>query len=479
LAPRNVSTAAVAAKMTLGKWAACAMTGVVIAGSLVGYGFYQDVLGIQTAHVDPDGWGDRPAQVDGVNNILLLGTDERAGEDAAYNDLNGIRPDVLVVVSIDVDQGGVTMVNLPRDTMVDIPPCDPGEEGEGWAGGVDQINHAMTYGGMDCQGNTVETVTGIHLDHLVLVDFAGFEQIVDSVGGIEMCVPEAIDDPKAHLTLDAGTQRLNGEQALGLARSRDSTETGSDLGRIENQQRMMGAILREVTSGDILTSPGNLAGFLDSVTDSLVTDDQFNNAKMAELAAAMREVDLGRMNMVTAPVMDYQPNPDKVELMEPDASELFSAVAAGELTEDPEEGSDDSDSSEEESEVEPSDVSLTLLNNTGIDGLGAQVEPLLAAEGFGVVGTGNPELRAPEATTVYHGAGLDGEAELLASALTGGAEVVEEPTLGDDLELVMGADWSGVSGVGGGGDEGSGGSGGDVLDGLETNSAAADKVSCD
>lgn len=364
---------------------------------------------------------------------------------------------MLVVVSIDVDQGGVTMVNLPRDTMVDIPPCDPGEEGEGWAGGVDQINHAMTYGGMDCQGNTVETVTGIHLDHLVLVDFAGFEQIVDSVGGIEMCVPEAIDDPKAHLTLDAGTQRLNGEQALGLARSRDSTETGSDLGRIENQQRMMGAILREVTSGDILTSPGNLAGFLDSVTDSLVTDDQFNNAKMAELAAAMREVDLGRMNMVTAPVMDYQPNPDKVELMEPDASELFSAVAAGELTEDPEEGSDDSDSSEEESEVEPSDVSLTLLNNTGIDGLGAQVEPLLAAEGFGVVGTGNPELRAPEATTVYHGAGLDGEAELLASALTGGAEVVEEPTLGDDLELVMGADWSGVSGVGGGGGEGSGG----------------------
>ena len=236
------------------------MTGVVIAGSLVGYGVYQDVLGIETADVDPDSWGDRPAQVDGLHNILLLGTDERAGDDAGYNELNGVRPDVLVIVSIDVDRGGVTMVNLPRDTMVEIPPCAPGDEGEGWNGGVDQINHAMTYGGMDCQGNTVETITGIHLDHMVLVDFAGFENIVDSVGGIEMCVPEPIDDPKAHLKLDAGLQELNGEKALGLARSRASTVSGSDLERIENQQRMIGAILREVKGiGAVFIGPNDLS----------------------------------------------------------------------------------------------------------------------------------------------------------------------------------------------------------------------------
>ncbi len=453
--------------MSLGKWAACGMTGVVIAGSLVAYTGYQDVFGIDTAEVDPDSWGDRPAQVDGLHNILLLGTDERAGDEAGYNELNGIRPDVLVVVSIDVDKGGVTMVNLPRDTMVEIPPCEGGDDGEGWNGGVDQLNHAMTYGGMDCQGNTVETITGIHLDHMVLVDFAGFENIVDSVGGIEMCVPEPIDDPKAHLKLDAGLQELNGEQALGLARSRDSAANGSDLGRIENQQRMIGAILREVTGGDILSSPSNLYGFLNSVTDSLTTDDNLNVDTMAELAIAMREVDLGRMNMVTAPVTDYPPNNNKVMLDEAPAQELFSAVAAGELTADEDE---DSGGGDTESAVEPSDVSLRVLNNTGIDGLGSQVEALLVDEGFVVTDTGNPGVRAPEATTVYHGPGQAEHAEVLASALSV-AEVVEEPSLGEELELVMGgADWDGLA-VSGGGE-------GTAPGGVDATSAAEDEVDC-
>ncbi|GAB3741425.1 LCP family protein [Nocardiopsis nanhaiensis] len=461
--------------MSLGKWAACGLTGVVIAGSLAVYTATQGILGMETADVDQDAWGDRPAQVDGLHNILLLGTDERAEDSAAYNDENGIRPDALVIVSIDVDQGGVTMVNLPRDLLVEIPQCDPSDEGAGWTGGADQINHAMTYGGMDCQGKTVESVTGIHLDHMVTVDFSGFENIVDTIGGVEMCVPEPIDDPNAHLELDAGKQRLDGEQALGLARSRDSTETGSDLGRIENQQRMMGAILREVTDGDILSSPTTLYGFLDSVTDSMVTDDGLTLDKMTELAIAMREVDLGEMNMVTAPVLDHPVDPNKVDLEEPAATELFEAVAAGETTGSDDEGSDDE--APEDEGGEPSDVSLRILNNTGIDGLGSEVEALLTEEGFVVTDTGNPEERAPEATTVYHGPEEAEEAELVASALEN-AEAVEEPSLGGELELVMGgADWSGVSGLNGGtGDNGAGGDGG--LDDLDGSTAAEDEVTC-
>ncbi|WP_017546489.1 LCP family protein [Nocardiopsis prasina] len=464
-----MSTAA--AGMSLGKWAACGMTGVVIAGSLAGYGFYQDVFGIDTAEINTDGWGDRPTQVDGLHNILLLGTDERAGEDASYNELNGIRPDVLVIVSIDVDKGGVTMVNVPRDTMVEIPPCEANDSGGGWSGGVDQINHAMTYGGMDCQGNTVETVTGIHLDHMVLIDFAGFENIVDSIGGIEMCVPEPIDDPKAHLVLDAGLQKLNGEQALGLARSRDSTESKSDLERIENQQRMIGAILREVTSGEILSSPSTLYGFLDSVTDSLVTDENLTNDKMTELAVAMREVDLGRMNMVTAPVVEYHANNNKVALDEAPAQDLFSSVAAGELVEEPD--ADDEEATEESNGgPAPSEVSLRVLNNTGIDGLGSQVESLLAAEGFLVTESTNPELRAPDTTTIYHGPGQAEHAEVLASALSI-AELVEEPSLGEELELVMGGlDWDGLNS---GGAEGGGEA---SLEDVNATSAAEDEVTC-
>jgi LCP family protein required for cell wall assembly len=470
-------------RLSLGQWSACGVTGVVIAGCLTVYGVYSDALRIDTESVNPDSWGDRPPAVEGLHNILLLGTDERAGDDAEYNIENGIRPDVLVIVSIDADRGGVTMVNLPRDLLVDLPPCDPVGEYPGWQGGADQLNHAMRYGGMDCQGNAVETLTGVHLEHIVAVDFAGFADIVDTIGGVEMCVPEPIDDPKAHLTLEAGEQRLNGEQALGLARSRASTEQGSDLNRIENQQRLMGAIMREVTSGDILSSPATLYGFIDAVTDSLVTDDALTVDKMRELAVAVREVDLEEMTMVTVPVVDHPADPNKVAFQEPAAQELLSAVAAGELqAEDGEdEASEEEAAPEEEAEgpVEPSDVSVRILNGTGQTGLATQVEPLLAQEGFTVTGTGNPEARIPEVTTVYHGPGQEAEAELLASALTSAA-IEEVPDLSGDLELVMGAaDWGPVVGLDGGSDGGDGGGSGDALEGLNASTAAEDEVTCD
>ncbi|WP_026116115.1 LCP family protein [Nocardiopsis kunsanensis] len=461
--------------MSLGQWAAVGATGVVIAGSLAAYATVGDALSFDTESIEPDAWGDRPASVDGIHNILVLGTDERAGDNASYNDANGIRPDVLMIASIDVDNGGATMVNLPRDLVVDLPACEGNDEYPGSAGGQDQLNHAMRYGGLDCQGNAVESVTGVHLDHMVSLDFAGFESMVDSVGGVEMCVPEPIDDPKAHLQLEAGEQRLDGSEALGLARSRDSTEYGSDLGRIENQQRLVGAILREIQSGETLTKPTILRDFLDSVTDSMVTDQGFTLDVMMELAVAMREVDLENLHMVTVPVDDHPADPNKVVFQEPAAQDLLGALAAGEVLP----GSDDSggSGSEDGGEAAPGDVSLRVLNNTGRNGLASEVETLLNAEGFTVTGTGNPQARAPDATTVYHGPGQEAEAELVASALTT-ATTEEVPELeGGDLELVMGgADWGPVVGLDGGGSDDSGGA---DLDELGSTTAADEEAVCE
>src|SRR5699024_8373740 len=283
--------------------------------------------------------------------------------------------------------------------------------------------------------------------------------------------PEPVDDPKADLQLDAGEQVLNGSQALGLARSRASTEHGSDLGRIENQQRMIGAILREVTEGDILTSPSTLLNFLDSVTDSMVTDEELTLEVMMDLAVAMREVDLERMNMVTVPVMDHPTDPNRVVLQEPAAQELLESVAAGEAL--PEEDGD-GETGDGDAEVAPEEVSLTVLNNTGQDGLATEGETLLNAEGFTVVGTGNPETRAPDETTVYHAPEREEHAELVASALTS-ARTEEVPDLGEDVELVMGAaDWGPVVGLDGQDDDGE-----DPLTGLDGTTAATDEVSCD
>ncbi|WP_017614310.1 LCP family protein [Nocardiopsis salina] len=465
--------------MSLGQWAAVGATGVVIAGSLTAYAAVGDALSFETEAIEPDAWGDRPASVDGIHNVLVLGTDERAGDDAGYNEENGVRPDVLMIASIDTDNGGATMVNLPRDLVVDLPACEGNDEYPGSEGGEDQLNHAMRYGGLDCQGNAVENVTGVHIDHMVAVDFAGFENIVDSVGGVEMCVPEPVDDPNADLHLEAGEQRLDGAEALGLARSRDSTDLGSDLGRIENQQRMIGAILREVQSGEILTSPSTLRNFLDSVTDSLVTDQGFTLDVMMELAVAMREVDLENMHMVTVPVDDHPADPNKVTFQEPAAQELLDALASGEALPGADGGdgggdggSGEGSGSEGGGDADPSDVSLRVLNNTGQDGLATEVETMLNEDGFTVTGTGNPEERVPDATTIYHGPGQDAEAELLASALTT-ATTEEVPELEGDLELVMGSDWGPVEGLDGSG------TGDAELDELGGTTAADDDVVCE
>ncbi|WP_017572663.1 LCP family protein [Nocardiopsis halotolerans] len=457
--------------MSLGQWAACGATGLLIAGSLTAYAGYQDVLSIETEEINTDAWGDRPAQVEGIHNILLLGVD---------NESEGERPDVLVVVNVNVDEDTVTMVNLPRDTIVSLPECPANGDAPGVAAGTrDQINHAATYGGMDCLGNTVETITDIHLDHMVMVDFSGFENIVNTLGGVEMCIPEPIDDPKAHLNLNAGVQTLDGEEALGLARSRKSTEFGSDLERIESQQRIMGAILREVTSGETLSSPTTLYDFLGSVTDSMVTDDGLTVDKMAELAIAMREVDLGRMNMVTAPVLEAPSNEYKVVLDEEPAQQLFEAVASGDVLPEEEggEGGEDSAEEPEEPAVAPGDVSVRVLNGTVESGLADVFRGLLTERGFNVTGIGNPQLRDPEQSTIYHGPDQQAEAEALAAVLDT-VRLEEVPDMGEELELVMAqSDWKGLAGDGTSSSEGGGEDG--ALAGLGVSSAAEDEVSCE
>ncbi|NKY96140.1 LCP family protein [Nocardiopsis alborubida] len=457
--------------MSLGQWVACAATGLLIAGSLTAYAGYRDALAIETEQMDTDAWGDRPAQVEGVHNILLLGGD---------NESQGRRPDVLVVVNVNVDRGAVTMVNLPRDLIVDIPPCEPVDGSSGWPGGPQQINHAASYGGLDCLGNTVERTTDIRLDHMVMVDFAGFENIVDTLGGVELCIPQPISDPKAHLELEAGVQTLRGREALGLARSRDSTRFKDDMGRIESQQRLIGAILREVTSGGTLSSPTTLYDFLGSVTDSMVTDDGFTVDKMAELAIAMREVDLSRVTMVMVPVVNSRTHEHKVEPKEPEAGELFAAVAAGEVLPE-EEGDDgaegDGPTDPEEPAVEPADVSVRVVNGTGVTGLAGQVGTLLGERGFDVTGVGDPVGSVPSATTVYHGPGQRAHAEELASVLAN-ARLEEAADLGGELELVMvPQDWDGFADSGSGSHSAADGDAG-ALAGLDTASAAEDGAVC-
>ncbi|MEU3306619.1 LCP family protein, partial [Nocardiopsis sp. NPDC006832] len=353
----------------------------------------------------------------------------------------GERPDTMLIASVNVDNGAATLVNLPRDLMVDLPGCEAVEGYEGMDPQQGMINSVMTLGGVGCQWKAVEQVTGVHLDHFLMMDFTGFKDMVDALGGVRMCIPEAVDDPKAHLRLDAGLQTLDGEDSLGFVRSRYAQGDGSDLSRIDRQQEFMGAMLREVLSSEVMTNPVTITNFLGAVTDSISTDDDLTVDIMTDLAISMREVDLDRVQFVTVPNGAHPDDENRIMMSRPQATELFEAINAGADVSGGEEG----DGDDAADPPDPPEISVEIVNNTGIDGLALEIQTLLVDEGFVVTGTGNPELRAPAATTVYHGPGEEAAAELLAGSLDN-AVTEETEGLEQTLELVAGTDWNGLSG---------------------------------
>ncbi|PSK97073.1 LytR family transcriptional attenuator [Murinocardiopsis flavida] len=451
-------------RLGLGAWAAIATTAAVIAGSLGGYGFYWDLTGnITTEDVEFGEFGDRPGKIEGAMNLMLVGSDVRTGENAKYGAAEGERPDTLVIAHISPGRQGAIMVNLPRDTMLELPACRKVGDKPGYAPHSGMIGDTMSLGGVECLWKTVEKLTGIHIDHFVSVDFGGFKGMVDSLGGVDMCIPKPLQDKKAKLNLKAGEQRLNGEQSLAFVRSRYSQGDGTDLGRIERQQEFMGAMLKKVMSSDILTSPSNLRGFLGAVTDSITVDEELTVDTMMDIAIAMREVDLENIEFVTVPNGAHPADPNRVAWSEPAAGELFKAIAKdadslpgkGKGDKGDKKGGGGGAKKDDAPAVPPGDVSVEVINGTGTPGLGTQVAELLGGKDFQVAGSGNPQGEVPAETTVYYGEGKKGHAKALADTLEN-AKVAADPALDSTVRLVMAADWKGLSGDSGG-DSGGGG----------------------
>ncbi|GAB3208837.1 hypothetical protein GCM10027294_20920 [Marinactinospora endophytica] len=432
---------------------AVATTAMVIGGSLTAYGAYYDIYGnISQENIDRDALGDSPAKVEGVVNIMVIGSDVRTGDNANYGTAEGERPDTLVIAHLSPSRGSATLVNLPRDSLVDLPDCPATETKPGQAAHRAMIGEAMNNGGVQCLWKTVQELTGVHIDHFVSVDFTGFKGMVDSLGGVDMCIPTDLKDEKAKLDLKAGQQTLNGEQSLAYVRSRYAQGDGSDLGRIERQQEFMGAMLRKVTSGDTLSSPTTLYDFLGSVTESITTDDEFTVDSMADIAITMREVDLGNIKFVTVPNGQAPDDPNRIAWREPDASQLFQAIASdtGLDTDAPEKDEEEKEEEPEPAEADvapaaPAEVSVTVHNGTDVSGLAAEIAATLQAEGFVIAGTGNPEGAPPERTTVYHDTGLRSHAQAVAEALPD-ATVEELPGIGTTVRLVLAGDQHGPGG---------------------------------
>lgn len=261
----------------------------------------------------------------GYENILLIGSDSRSGEEnAKYGQDGGTqRSDTTILLHLPADRKSATAVSIPRDLMTEIPSClqpDGSRTAERFA----QFNWAFQWGGAACTIRTMEKLSGIRIDHHMVVDFGGFKKMVDAVGGVEVCLKQPMNDSAAKLKLPAGRQTLRGEQALGFVRARHSLGNGSDTERMERQQQFLGSLVEKVQSNGVLLNPARLYPLLDAATSSVTTDPGLASLRdLYGLVRNIRDIPTDQIKFLTVPRRPYPVNPDRDELLEPDAARLF------------------------------------------------------------------------------------------------------------------------------------------------------------
>ncbi len=311
--------------------AAWTAAGIVALGG-AGAGFvYVELNGnLESVDIDQALGTDRPGKTDdGSENILVLGSDTRAGDN---QDLGGgsddgtARSDTAMIVHVHEGHERAGVVSIPRDTLIDRPPCTDTDGGSHPAANGVMFNSAYTTGGAACAVKTVESLSGLRMDHYLEVDFTGFEKLVDELGGVEVTTTEDIEDPDSRLDLPAGTHRLDGEQALGLVRTRHGVGDGSDLGRIQLQQAFLKALVRQVGEVGVLTSPKKLYDLADTATEAVTTDSGLGSVNsLMSFANGLKGIGPADVHMVTLPVVYDPANANRVLLDETKARQVWDA----------------------------------------------------------------------------------------------------------------------------------------------------------
>ena len=395
-----------------------------------------------------------------AENILVIGSDTRAGQGRGYGSsaqLNTDHSDTLLIVHIAADRQWADVMSIPRDSWVNIPACRMGN-GQTAAPQTFKINEAFTIGnlygnktklGTACTIKTVERNTGIRIDHFVDVNFSGFKDMVNAVGGVRECNTTAINDPKSGLHLSAGHHLLNGRQALGYVRARYTLGDGSDLERITRQQAFMSALVGRVKSK--LLNPLAIYRFLDAATKSLTIDSQLGGIHgLYDLATSLRNLPPGKVTFFTLPTYprSYVVPTDTANLLwtQPQDSLIFQAFR------------DDKPVSQallkhpRTPQLSPAKVSVTVLNGTASPGLQDTVAAALQQEGFHVTHTGTASTHKATQTVIRYHAGQEAQALLLARRVHGAALVEEQgtaqPPASGHLTVLVGSDYGTTTTIG-------------------------------
>jgi LCP family protein required for cell wall assembly len=299
-------------KATIAAWAAAVLTSVLVVAAIGAYAAYRHLNGnIRQVNISGMVGRQPPDYHPRAENIVVIGSDTRHGQSSRYGNsqrLTTDQSDTLMIVHIPASRRWVQVMSIPRDSWVSIPSCRMGN-GQLSRPQVFKINEAFAIGNLDgnhtalgiaCTIKTVEHNTGIHIDHFVAVNFAGFRDMVNALHGVAECNTQPIDDPLSGLRLSAGHHMLNGTQALAYVRARYTLGGGSDLERIGRQQAFMAALVRRVKSE--LLNPVAIYRFLDAATRSITIDSQLGGISgLYKLGASLRSLPSTKITFFTLP----------------------------------------------------------------------------------------------------------------------------------------------------------------------------------
>ncbi len=397
---------------------------------LVGYGLYLKLD--RNLHVTNVG-GLTGRSDYGAQNILILGSQTRDGQGPGFGyDPNTNLSDNLLLVHLNAAHTHATIVSIPRDTMVYEPACKSRFNSNTVPAQQQAIiDGAMNLGGPTCAVATVEHLTGIRMDHFVEFDFNSFRTMVSTLGGVEVCVPQAINDPYSNLHISAGKHLITGDEALAFVRTRHGVGNGSDIGRIELQQEFFSSLIQKVESEGVLGNPVQLYDIANTATQAVTVDSGLGSiSKLLSLAETLRHLHTKEVNFVTMPTVVDPANDDRLLPEEPEDDMIWHTLDsntswAGHLSSPP-----------------AGRVDVTVLNGSGITGLAAQTAASLRELGFHVASVGNAPY-TPATTVSYAGPAQAGGAYTLMGALGQAPGSVEDGVSGR-VTLTLGAGFGGI-----------------------------------
>jgi LCP family protein required for cell wall assembly len=439
------------------RWVAVAVVVIVCAGTLTAYLKYRAVYdSITRISVPGQALGHRPPVYSTSSlNILVYGSDSRAGltPHEQYilrtGDDQTDNTDTIMVVHISPGRHAVTVMSIPRDTMVPVYECDSGPGYTGQQADLSsdvQINSLLQIGGPTCLWKTVEQVTGIRIDHFIGIGMLGFVNVINDLGGVNVCVPYNVNDPVSGLNLEAGEQHINGIQALAFWRTREDIGTGSDLQRIQRDQFMSAQVVKGVLGSDLLSNPIRLVSVVSDAAASMTTDSGMTASDLVQIAESFHSLSSQNVQFITMPNQPWTQNPDRVQVEQPQAGQVFNAIAHDVTVPKTSSTPAPATGGAQVLTTSPSNVRVEVLNGSGVAHVASQAAAGLTSRGFDVTGTGDaPTFAYTNSVIEYASAGDIAEVNTLKQEISNVTDLQDASLAPGTVDLILGSDFTGLT----------------------------------